>query len=504
METPNSQEELAILRERIDEIEEEQGKRQVSNDAVKKMIKILENFLKKNEFICYGGTAINNILPKDRQFYNKDTEIPDYDFYSPTALDTAKELADIFSSNGYKEVEARAGVHHGTYKVFVNFIGIADITYLDPILYSELKKEAIKVDGIYYSSPDYLRMGVYLELSRPDGDVSRWEKVYKRLKILNDVYPIEKGDCSHIEFQRKMDNIDKKESDSIFKTVRDCFIDLGAVFFGGYATNIYSSHVYGEKLGRNARESIGNPDFDVLLEDIDAGAEKIQKALKRIGIEKINIVEHPQLGEYIPRHKEITVQGHPIAYLYEPVSCHSYNTIKLTGSKNIRVASIETLMAFYLAFLYTGYNYHNRERILCMANYLYRIQQKNRTKKTGLLKRFPAKCYGEQETLDDMRAEKNLMIKQLKPNTREYEEWFLKYIPTGKKGKQVKTVEFSRKAKTMGRKSKATVSVSRVRGKTEKTKTRTNRTYKQSLKQSLKKTQKKPHKKDLFKKLFNK
>jgi hypothetical protein len=489
METPNSQVELAILRERIDEIEEEHGKKQVSNQAVKKMIEILEKFLKTKEFICYGGTAINNILPKNRQFYDKDIEIPDYDFYSPTALDTAKELADIFSSNGYKEVEARAGVHHGTYKVFVNFIGIADITYLDPTLYGELKKEAIKVDGIYYSSPDYLRMGVYLELSRPDGDVSRWEKVYKRLKILNDVYPIEKGDCSHVEFQRKMDNIDKKESDSIFKTLRDCLIGLGAVFFGGYATNIYSSHVYGEKLGKTAKESMENPDFDVLLEDIDTGAEKIQKELKRIGIDKINIIEHPQLGEYIPKHKEITVQGHPVAYLYEPVSCHSYNTVKLTGSKNIRVASIETLMAFYLAFLYTGYNYHNRERILCMANYLYGIQQKNRTKKTGLLKRFPAKCYGEQETLDDMRAEKNLMIKRLKPKTREYEEWFLKYIPTGKKGKQVKTVEFSKKIKTMGRKSTATVSVSRVKGKTEKTRTRTKRTNKnKSLKRIPKKT----------------
>ena len=31
--------------------------------------------------------------------------------------------------------------------------------------------------------PNYLRMAMYLELSRPDGDVSRWEKVLKRLTL---------------------------------------------------------------------------------------------------------------------------------------------------------------------------------------------------------------------------------------------------------------------------------------------------------------------------------
>jgi len=465
------EQELAILRERVDEMEREQGKKQVSNPAISKMISILEDFLKKNEFICYGGTAINNILPKNRQFYDKDVEIPDYDFYSPTALDSAKELADIYSKHGYKEVEARAGVHHGTYKVFVNFIGIADITYLDPILYGELKKEAMRVDGIYYASPDYLRMGMYLELSRPQGDISRWEKVYKRLRILNSVHPIEKGKCGHIEFQRKMENVKKEESESIFKIVRDELVALNAVFFGGYATNLYSVHVFGTKLRGFVKESMTNPDFDVLLENIDTGAENIQKALKHAGFEETNVIEHPQLGEYIPRHKEITVHGHPIAYLYEPVSCHSYNTIELPDEKkNIRVASIETLMAFYLAFMYTGYNYHYKDRILCMANYLYYIQQKNPLKQTGLLKRFPMKCYGKQETLDDMRIEKNEMIKKLKPKTRTYEEWFLKYIPATK-GKRVKTIQFTRHSLTK-RKSNPTVSISRVRGKTNKTKTK--------------------------------
>ena len=76
------------------------------------MIEIVENFIRKKKLICYGGTAINNLLPLQDQFYNKDIEIPDYDFFSSTPVDDAKELADIYYQHGYEEVEAKAGQHY--------------------------------------------------------------------------------------------------------------------------------------------------------------------------------------------------------------------------------------------------------------------------------------------------------------------------------------------------------------------------------------------------------
>ena len=180
--------EVAILRDAIDIAEKRKGKKTVSDPDVKKIISILEDFLKKKRLVCYGGTAINNILPLDDQFYDKDIEIPDYDFYSPTSLEDAKELADIYYNEGFQEVEAKAGVHYGTYKVFVNFIPVADITYLEKPLFKRVQKEAIRVYGILYCPPNFLRMNMYLELSRPAGDISRWEKVLKRLILLNKNY----------------------------------------------------------------------------------------------------------------------------------------------------------------------------------------------------------------------------------------------------------------------------------------------------------------------------
>jgi hypothetical protein len=177
--------EIAILRHAVDESDDIKKKDLVKNSDIMKIIEIVENFIRSKKLVCYGGTAINNILPKDVQFYNYDLEIPDYDFFSPNALSDAKELADIYYAAGYKDVEAKAGVHMGTFKVFVNFIPIADITIMNKEIFHNIFVDSIEISGIHYAPPNYLRMSMYLELSRPMGDSSRWEKVMKRLNLLN-------------------------------------------------------------------------------------------------------------------------------------------------------------------------------------------------------------------------------------------------------------------------------------------------------------------------------
>ena len=74
--------ELAILRMAVDKAEEKIGKRVVNSEDIQKIINVVEDFLKTKNLICYGGTAINSILPESDKFYNKDIEIPDYDFFS--------------------------------------------------------------------------------------------------------------------------------------------------------------------------------------------------------------------------------------------------------------------------------------------------------------------------------------------------------------------------------------------------------------------------------------
>ena len=62
--------ELAILRNAVDRIQRTEGSNLIQQPQIKQIIEILESFLRKRRNICYGGTAINNILPLEDQFYD--------------------------------------------------------------------------------------------------------------------------------------------------------------------------------------------------------------------------------------------------------------------------------------------------------------------------------------------------------------------------------------------------------------------------------------------------
>ncbi len=144
------------------------------------------------------------------------------------------------------------------------------------------------------------------------------------------------------------------------------------------------------------------------------------------------ITKHSGIGEIVPEHYEITVgkhnDGNPVAFIYKPVACHSYNVIQ-AGKKRVRIASTDTMLSLYLAMIYTDKPYYDVPRILCMCKQLYDIQQRNRLNQSGLLRRFGMTCYGKQETLDDIKAAKAAKYQELKRSDPEYEEWFLKYSP---------------------------------------------------------------------------
>jgi hypothetical protein len=425
--------ELAIVRMAVDKAGEKIGRRVVNSEDIKTIIKTVEDFIKRKSLVCYGGTAINNILPQSEQFYNKDVELPDYDFFSPNALQDAKDLADVYFKQGFTDVEAKSGQHHGTYKVYVNFIPVADITYLAKEIYAVIKKESIQVAGIRYAPPNFLRMSMYLELSRPVGDTSRWEKVLKRLILLNKHYPLEAKNCDNVSFQRGMDNADKSEE--IYNNVKNTFINQGVVFFGGFAMSMYSQYM--PKKNKNKVSKLA--DFDVLSNDPETTAEIVKERLNDIKIKNVKIVKKPPVGEIVPLHYEIKVGNDTIAFVYKPIGCHSYNVIDIQKQK-VKIATIDTMLSFYLAFLYTDRPYYNMfiDRILCMSQFLFEVQQKNRLSQKGLLKRFSITCYGHQESLEEMRAAKAAKYQELKQtkNTTEFNEWFLNYTPSNSNDKQ--------------------------------------------------------------------
>jgi hypothetical protein len=420
--------EMEILHNAVTIAESKTGKKIKQSNDILNIIKILEDFMRRKKVVCYGGTAINNILPINDQFYDKDVEIPDYDFFSPMALKHAKELADIYVSHDYGDVEVRSGVHKETYKVFVNFIPIADITQLEPKIFRVLIKRSIRKEGISYAPPDYLRLQIYNELSRPDGDVSRWEKIYKRLLLLNKDHPIkENPKCSEINFMRDFTG-NPELNDTLYNLVKDTMINEGVVFIGGYASSLYGRYMPPEQ----KKQLQHVPDFDVLAEDPKAVAFILKEKLEEAGFKNVKINKKPAVGnEVIVTHYEVVVDNDTLCFIYEPYGCYSFNSIKIKD-KTIKVATIETMLLFLLAFLYADRPYYDQERVMCMAQYLINVQAKNRLEQKGLLKRFNINCYGNEKTIVEIRSEKAAKYEELKymKDSKEYNKYFFKYIPS--------------------------------------------------------------------------
>lgn len=459
--------EIQNLKIAIKTIEEIEGRKLVTEPLIIRIVSVIEAFLRNKRLVCYGGTAINNILPLEAQFYDRNTDIPDYDFFSPTAMEDARLLANIYHALGFNRVEAKAGVHFGTYKVYVNFIPIADITQVEPRLFRAIWKNALKVDEIHYADPNYLRMAMYLELSRPRGDISRWEKVYKRLVLLNRYYPLvvdkravsakvgtEDGEnasvmsldreatdraCANIAVQREFDlppdaipEADREKErtsaetrERLYTLLKRLIVDYELVFFGAYATALYR-----HKEDSSSHSVSKTPDFDVLSLSPETTAELIRDKLTEDGYREVRLKKQNEIGEIIAPHVIVSVGGHPVITIYEPLACHSYNEVSI-GRQKVRIASIDTIMSFYLAFLYADRKYYDTKRILCMAAMLFAIQDERRGDESGILHRFSTECYGEQKRLADILAEKQAKFLQLRGDTAstEYQRWFLKYNP---------------------------------------------------------------------------
>jgi hypothetical protein len=147
-------------------------------------------------------------------------------------------------------------------------------------------------------------------------------------------------------------------------------------------------------------------------------------------IKHVKIIKHSGVGEIIKDHYELKVENESLCFIYEPFACHSYNEFKMNDD-TIKIATIDTLLTFYLMFIYIGRPYYDLNRILCVSHLLFNLQQHNRLSQSGILKRFSVSCYGKQHSLNDIIDHKSEMYEKLKnkKKSRLYETYFLKYSP---------------------------------------------------------------------------
>jgi len=204
---------MTIIKKLIDDIENSIIKHQYLNTQT--LMDDVGEFIKQQNLLLYGGFAINLLLPKSKRFYKEHT-VNDYDCFSKTAKKDAYELAQYLKNKKYKFIKVRKALHDNTFKVIVNFVVVADITQVDKKKFDNLMKisESEKKSELYkYYEDDYklvpfaiLFSNMHFELARPLSSYYRWEKILKRLELLQSIIP--KSMTNHIRKNKKEFNLD--------------------------------------------------------------------------------------------------------------------------------------------------------------------------------------------------------------------------------------------------------------------------------------------------------
>lgn len=339
----------------------------------------IEQFIQEKKLIGYGGTAINHALPNESKFYQED-DIPDYDFFSTHPTEDIRELADLLSPH-FPNVEVKPAMFPGTYKLFVNYLPLVDMTQIDEELFRTLWADSFQKDGIHYVPYNYLRMSMYQELARPMGDISRWSKIFQRLTLLNKHHPFRIRRCN-VQPTGKVPSAIVK---NLNRRVKDY------VCLGDYAM------YYWQEL---FPVQFQYPQQDVLIllsETID----EIWKKLKGLEV-RFTYYENKLIKLY-----EIYIENHPVLYVILSDSCLNYNLYK--GRK---IATYDTTLYLYYALSLIQVTHLSKQKILSYCYLLLQIKEEH-----PLMRRFYMPCYGSQITLEEIRQKREALYKENKHST---------------------------------------------------------------------------------------
>lgn len=377
------------------------------------MFKVTERFIQQKNLLVYGGLALNWALPKHKRFYDE-YELPDYDFFSYDARTHAVELADIYHREGYKYIEVRPGIHYATYKVFVDFQAVADITDIPIKLFEHLLQISMEERpmilkhnptlDVNIAPLSLLRLSFHIELSRPNGFIERWEKIYSRMILFYHNYPLLYAPCKEIfidETNTRLHEL-KRVVINYCKTHKLPMLGLEAVktYMWYNGTKVPDSHILDPRM----------PLIEIVCLKYRQETTSLMNLLKSMCDKTENIVakHHAALNksELIPKHQMIYWVNEdgiqrPLVCIYNSQACYAFKLIE-----GVMVLSIDSLLSFFYSYIFTNREYYNIDKIKCIINILLNLQHKHLFDNKYVWRRFGLECYGNQPQLEDVKRER--------------------------------------------------------------------------------------------------
>jgi len=396
----------------IDKAEEIIHYEAAHNSELLRALDVVKKCIKTQRRVCYGGTAMNAILPPKHRFYNPDLDLPDYDFFTPDAEADVSALVKVLTAGGFKDVYQKVGMHEGTRKIMVNFSPIADITAISKGLYDIMLERSFVREGIRYTDPDMLRMMMYLELSHPKGEVDRWKKVYQRLQLINQFFPAKKTmrkATARLRGSAAVAAVPK----AVTRSVIDYCIDEHRILFTGPLDTFYARVI------NNSTKSFHPDEHSGVIGFLSSEVKKDAAAVsERLGA-TTETLYHPAKGEIVPPYVEIRHNGKPVVLIFQEVACHAYMSFIIPADgRSIAIASLDTLInLYYIIDIFTTRAKHIIEGVSRKIPKFIDLVEKNRAMKNPHIPGFPISCHGYQKGYATLLREKVGRIKRAKEST---------------------------------------------------------------------------------------
>jgi hypothetical protein len=367
-------------------------------DEFNEVINLISKFIIKKRLILYGGFVINLILPNKYKFY-KEYTINDYDCFSKNPIEDSYELAKEIKKAGFKYIKIKKAIHNNTYKISVFGKQFFDITYLDSNLYNILLKYITKNNKLKFYKDKYkiipieiIKLNLYFELARPIQSGFRWEKIYNRLDLVNEIYPTEKSN-------KILKCIPIKESYLIaIKYILEYIKKYKIPIIDSYSIKLYlnlSLCCY-----RLTNDSIC---LTIIVNNIINTYEEIKKIL-------LLYIDNSKYKIKIVRKKidSINLYKYYDVRIYDKDNNDVFNVIRIIEIKNqcfsttikngYHVGSIDTCLYFlYYNYVNNKIYYNNTNDVLENIYYINQFENQiiKKNMKTILNKRLKINCYGE-------------------------------------------------------------------------------------------------------------
>lgn len=383
---------MSQIKQIINEIDDKLMRK--NYEASKDIIDIVGQFVKDKELILYGGFALNILLPKSKRFY-KEYTINDYDCFSSNAKEDANELAILLKKKGYKYIKIRKALHDNTFKVFVEFIPVLDITQLTKQNYEIFleisKKERNSTiyknykDDYFLAPYSFLMSNIHYELSRPLNSYYRWEKIYHRqslfAKLINPQKNINKKSNKHVD--KKIENI-----------VINYIKENDYAIVNEYALKFHSiKHLQIENVS-------------ILSTDIDKAKIKFDKYLKTY-LSNYTIIEHVNFeNEFMYRNYQITIINKDTQKRFTiTIIDASDDCLSTVLKRKVNVGSLNTIMFFtYRKYLLQQLKGTPNQDLWDVIKYIeYYVQDKMKDDPNKLLS---TSCYGISHSLNEILVNK--------------------------------------------------------------------------------------------------